>query len=480
MSEPDASSEHGTGAGGRSSSSSGGAAHGGGAGKAGAGGGSVCGNGKVEAGEQCDDGNLLDNDSCTSLCTDNTSCLSCLAKHCAALAAGCSVLAEPSQKTACDSVLNCIVRTGCNYYPSDPTSTPPIEGGSYYCYCGAIDLDDCMAQVEPPQGPCRNEIAAAVAASPGSVNPDDPSSFLPQFLYEQFPAAHALALEECAAESCRDAQGQCGEPVGAGGTSSGGATGNGGAAGGSGGKGGTSGAGGASNGGVSGAAGSAGTAGASAGGTTSGNGGTSAGGTISSGGTSSGGTTSGSGGTGAGGATSGNGGANAGGTTSGKGGTSAGGAAGAPTYCEGTHQVRVDASMCVSCEQSNCDPTAALGCAAYAAGSSDRSQCEDVLTCIRSTDCIVFGSTDCYCGNLDILTCKSVAVGDSTLGPCAARIAAAFTGFNSTSKQIVDHIGSGDTPGGVALALGQCDVDNCGDVVSDTTYMEACLPYCTP
>ena len=69
----------------------------------------------------------------------------------------------------------------------------------------------------------------------------------------------------------------------------------------------------------------------------------------------------------------------------------------------------------------------------------------------------------------------------SDLGPCAVRIAAAFPGISgSDSTNLVNVLNDVTFPGGAALALGQCDSDFCGDVVSEPTLQNVCVPYCSP
>jgi hypothetical protein len=125
---------------------------------------------------------------------------------------------------------------------------------------------------------------------------------------------------------------------------------------------------------------------------------------------------------------------------------------------------------CAACEKAECDVPVLPGCTKYAEGSADRRQCENVLTCIRSTNCINLGNVDCYCGVTDIVACKESAA--NAKGACKDVITAAFPrGLDGAS--IVNRIGDVSIPGGAALALGQCDNSRCGDQNGNR-----CVPFC--
>jgi len=141
--------------------------------------------------------------------------------------------------------------------------------------------------------------------------------------------------------------------------------------------------------------------------------------------------------------------------------------------------VKVDVNTCLACEAFSCDPPVKPGCTKYGAGSPERTECENVLSCIRTSNCINFGNVNCYCGSLDVISCKAAPLAtvggiNAGLDECAGRIAAAFPGVTD-SKTIVNSIGDLTYPAGTALALGLCDNDNCGDLA-----MNECVPYCTP
>ncbi len=124
-----------------------------------------------------------------------------------------------------------------------------------------------------------------------------------------------------------------------------------------------------------------------------------------------------------------------------------------------------DPKACVACEGNSCGSDVVPGCTKYAAGSSDRTRCEAVLTCIRSTGCVAKGSVDCYCGSNDAFACMADA---NAKGVCKDAIAAAFPA-GSNAATVVNGLNDLSTPGGTALALGDCDAASCGG---------SCVPYC--
>lgn len=129
--------------------------------------GPVCGNGALEAGEECDDGNTKDGDGCSSVCTNK--CEQCEQANCTAdpdTAAAFEACYgdDPSGKVAaqdgpaagtprnklCQALIACVRRTNCGAI----TYGDPING----CVCGDANSADCDAN---PQGKCADEVAAA-------------------------------------------------------------------------------------------------------------------------------------------------------------------------------------------------------------------------------------------------------------------------------------------------------------------------------
>jgi hypothetical protein len=144
--------------------------------------------------------------------------------------------------------------------------------------------------------------------------------------------------------------------------------------------------------------------------------------------------------------------------------------AGTSPLCEAPHKLVANPETCLACEKRECDRASVGGCSKYPEGSDDRKRCDDVLTCIRSTNCIAQGNVYCYCGVADIVACKESAANAN--GVCKDRIAAAFPA-GETSTDLVNHIGDVSIAGGAALALGFCDQSRCGE-----TQKNECVPYC--
>jgi cysteine-rich repeat protein len=202
-----------TGEGGGTSAADGGAASGGHAGSGqsegaggaagagpeagtGTGGGSdLCGNGRPDPGEQCDDGNTLDEDDCTSRCTDNTACEGCLANNCPfdpTSQPRCSDFSDQKSRDACYSTYACLVRTECYLG----------ESGSLECYCGSTDIVACKDG--NGTGACRKEIDAAFAKAPAGLPVVDSNAIVNSFSDVSIPAGAALNLLQCAHDYCGD------------------------------------------------------------------------------------------------------------------------------------------------------------------------------------------------------------------------------------------------------------------------------------
>jgi cysteine-rich repeat protein len=165
-----------SGSGGKGGSSGKGGAGGssGGSGSGGKGGaGPVCGNGVLEAGEVCDDGNTLFGDSCSPTCTNVCElCESDLCtldydfQSCDYLFAADAVATSGSgtgkkRRDLCKSLLTCYQRTACAKAP---------EKAIQDCYCGSATSGACAADLDAPKGACRDEIEAASEAGTNIYN----------------------------------------------------------------------------------------------------------------------------------------------------------------------------------------------------------------------------------------------------------------------------------------------------------------------
>jgi cysteine-rich repeat protein len=128
--------------------------------------GPTCGNGTKEGTEQCDDGNKLDFDGCSSLCTDRRACDCCERENdpstprCQEMQgdADTGPRSGTPKSQLCQETYACIIRSHCGAYEA-PDSTAPI----FECYCGAGNVaangSSCVAAAS---GPCMNELLASM------------------------------------------------------------------------------------------------------------------------------------------------------------------------------------------------------------------------------------------------------------------------------------------------------------------------------
>jgi cysteine-rich repeat protein len=190
---------------------SGGSANGGtsSGGTSGAGGGmggsTTCGNGHLDPGEECDDGNALDEDDCTSLCTDNKACEACLADQCDApvTAAACHTFQDPAAQKACNAIYACGMRTECFLKAPVPPTDPghsAIPGGGLACYCGPVETSACVDG--NGTGACRAEVEAAFKAFPAAGGLHDPKAIVTNVGDPTLPGGAALAMLTCASRYC--------------------------------------------------------------------------------------------------------------------------------------------------------------------------------------------------------------------------------------------------------------------------------------
>lgn len=173
------------------------------AGNAGSGAGAaVCGNNKVETGEECDDGNKKNGDGCSETCTNK--CETCEKNLCMAElgpsfddcfgngALGVQPVPDGpgaglTQAAVCQNLVSCARRTGCS---KDFLSGPILS-----CLCGS---DQTPAQCqEKATGPCAAEVAAAAY----SLNFSDIAARIGKTTYP-VGRAHSI-LADCDGSACR-------------------------------------------------------------------------------------------------------------------------------------------------------------------------------------------------------------------------------------------------------------------------------------
>lgn len=160
----------------------------------------VCGNGKVEAGEACDDGNTMPGDGCDASCKierggpapgtgagpatgsacqnlsdlcDVCSCAQCGGRR----GASCSSLVLPARVNACNAVTACVRQSSCEIVN---------------CYCGD-NLASCLSG--EPTGPCRMQIEQAVGST-------EIVAIVAQLRDERSPIALAAQQVVCEQRQC--------------------------------------------------------------------------------------------------------------------------------------------------------------------------------------------------------------------------------------------------------------------------------------
>lgn len=142
------------------------------------GGSATCGNHIVESGEECDDGNLVNGDGCSSQC--KSKCEVCEQANCTEangngpLSVACwqtegAALQGPAQGTAksilCTRVVECVRKNAC-------AKIDPSNGyvDALACYCTAGSPDACLGVTAQTAGPCRARIEeAAESSDPATV-----------------------------------------------------------------------------------------------------------------------------------------------------------------------------------------------------------------------------------------------------------------------------------------------------------------------
>lgn len=143
-----------------------------------------------------------------------------------------------------------------------------------------------------------------------------------------------------------------------------------------------------------------------------------------------------------------------------------------------------ESTTCAMCESLNCpnDPAGCSNgtCVSQPACSdfstlAQRDACTAVLNCVRSTNCNSRGPLSCYCGTADSTQCNSTTPPNAN-GLCKSVIEAAFG--SASPSFIRGNLLVVSYPGGGALNLAQCDYDFCGNDVMMDSLLHACVPYC--
>jgi cysteine-rich repeat protein len=425
-------------------------------GKGGSGGMSLCGNGKIDRGEECDDGNQVSGDGCSAQC--QASCEKCeialkddplapsllagdLYSECyAATDRAVGGPADGAPRAAlCAAVVDCVRRTGCAVFSGSWIDGYNTIGDASLapCWCTDVTTDGGLPQAAPTcysdatlsPGPCYPDFQNGAEAD----GPDGIGTAIIDSGLALGRAGRLLRQSDSlfCAKSCwpdPTAQG------GMGGMSGGGMGGTAGMSGG--GMGGTAGVSGGGMGGTAGVGGTAGNAGS--------------------------GGKAGSGGAG------GNGG-------SGGGSTCGNGKIDDKEECEPPNTAtcsddcqRVMDDGCESCEETELDGACAAmpGCLAY--DGADRATCFDVMECVRSSNCAdgttqSGGSlTKCFCGNLSTANCIAApsSGAGAPAGACAAIIRQGFSvNGPATNSEVMTHFIDGEnySPASNALERLNCD-----------------------
>lgn len=141
----------------------------------------VCGNGKLDPMEQCDDGNTVGGDGCSPSCSQESpaercdgvfrdsdvsqSCAACVCANCGSETLGCLDAEDDRTRMLCTEAIQCAARTGC---------------AGIGCYCGNALAPDCLNLPGAANGPCLAPIVAAAGTDfppdvlAASANPSTP------------------------------------------------------------------------------------------------------------------------------------------------------------------------------------------------------------------------------------------------------------------------------------------------------------------
>lgn len=158
----------------------------------------VCGDGVIDAGEECDDGNSVDGDGCQADCTVTDSCDDvCSPTNCTDYqdlnVFDACYGDDASDAALCGAVMECAHETGCVMY--DASGNLWSEPSPRNCYCGAASLMNCMTG--SAEGECKDEMEAAAGT-------DDPMTLATLFTNSEYAIGDAYLLLQCEQTSCAD------------------------------------------------------------------------------------------------------------------------------------------------------------------------------------------------------------------------------------------------------------------------------------
>ena len=143
----------------------------------------ICGDRRVELPEECDDGNTqfeIGVDACTPSCRTPNDCDTCAADDCPVDAAFCLNLTRRTeagprtkvpQSTLCDELRTCVHESGCNQV--ERTFGGQARAALENCYCGTAGAA-CFLASGAANGSCRAEVEAALETT-------DPAALLGRF-----------------------------------------------------------------------------------------------------------------------------------------------------------------------------------------------------------------------------------------------------------------------------------------------------------
>jgi cysteine-rich repeat protein len=138
-----------------------------------------CGDGTREGAEACDDGNTVfgsSGDDCTPSCRAPSACDTCSRTSCGAEMEACLGLtgvaragrrAGTAMSVLCDELRSCVYRTACHLATRAPAG---VDEGAFLenCYCGTSDAR-CFDTPGRANGSCRAEVEAALEATDPGV-----------------------------------------------------------------------------------------------------------------------------------------------------------------------------------------------------------------------------------------------------------------------------------------------------------------------